>query len=76
MEGVALGLTRSHTFHADFFMAWDPTVHDMWWQNCINRLLNCSGGQLGNGKDLVGAAQPTYNGVKSWTHPQRLVPKP
>ena len=75
-DHMAPGQPKGHTFHADFFMAWDPTVHDMWWQNCINKLLNCSGGQLGNGKDLVGAAQPTYNGTKSWTHPQRLVPKP
>jgi len=73
---MAPGQPKGHTFHADFFMAWDPTVHDTWWQNCINKLLNCSGGQLGNGKELKGAAQPTYNGVRSWTHPQRLVPKP
>ena len=75
-DHMAPGQPKGHTFHADFFMAWDPTVHDMWWQNCINKLLNCSGGQLGNGKDLVGAAQPTYSGKASWTHPQRLVPKP
>ena len=75
-DHMAPGQPKGHTFHADFFMAWDPTVHDMWWQNCINKLLNCSGGQLGNGKHLVGAAQPTYNGKGSWTHPQRLVPKP
>ena len=43
-DHMAPGQPKGHTFHADFFMAWDPTVHDMWWQNCINRLLNCSGG--------------------------------
>ncbi len=59
-DHMAPGQPKGHTFHADFFMAWDPTVHDMWWQNCINKLLNCSAGQLGNGKALVGAAQPTY----------------
>ena len=73
---MAPGQPKGHTFHADFFMAWDPTVHNIWWQNCVNKLLNCSGGQLGNGQNLVGAAQPTYNGVKSWRHPQRLVPVP
>jgi len=73
---MAPGQPKGHTFHADFFMAWDPTVHDMWYANCIQKLLTCSGGQLGNGRELKGAAQPTYNGVGSWTHPQRLVPKP
>jgi hypothetical protein len=24
----------------------------MWTDNCINKLLNCSGGDLGNGKQL------------------------
>ena len=75
-DHMAPGQPKGHTFHADFFMAWDPSVHDMWWQNCINKLLNCSAGVLGNGKQLKGAAKPTYNGVQSWTHPQRLVPKP
>ncbi len=71
-DHMAPGQPKGHTFHADFFMAWDPTVHDMWWQNCINRLLNCSGGQLGNGMDLKGAGQPSYG----WKNPQRLVPSP
>jgi hypothetical protein len=44
------------TFHADYFEAWDPTVKAMWTDNCINRMLNCSGGDLGNGKQLKGAA--------------------
>jgi hypothetical protein len=44
------------TFHADYFEAWDPNVKAMWTDNCINRMLNCSGGDLGNGKQLKGAA--------------------
>jgi len=71
-DHMAPGQPKGHTFHADFFMAWDPTVHDMWWQNCINKLLNCSAGVLGNGKQLKGADQPTYG----WKHTARLVPKP
>lgn len=63
---------KGHTFHADFFMAWDQGVHDTWYANCIQKLLSCSGGQLGNGKDLKGAQQPNYG----WKHPQRLVPVP
>lgn len=66
------GHKRGDTFHTDFFMAWDPEVHDMWEKNCIDKMLNCSGGNLGNGK-----------GIKqklpfSWTANPRLVdlPKP
>jgi hypothetical protein len=44
------------TFHADYFEAWDPTVKAMWTDNCINKMLNCSGGDLGNGRQLKGAA--------------------
>ena len=71
-DHMAPGQPKGHTFHADFFMAWDPPVHDMWWQNCINKKLNCSAGVLGNGKQLKGADQPSYG----WTHPQRLVSVP
>ncbi len=67
---------KGYTFHADWFGAWDNTVMSMWWNNCINKMLNCSGGDLGNGKQLKGAAQPIYNGVLSWKHPQRLVAVP
>ena len=73
-DHMAPGQPKGHTFHADFFMAWDPSVHDMWWQNCINKLLNCSGGQLGNGKELKGAA--THNLMRTYKYSQRLVPKP
>ena len=44
------------TFHADYFEGWDPTVKAMWTDNCINKMLNCSGGDLGNGRQLKGAA--------------------
>ncbi len=40
------------TFHADWFGAWDDTVLAMWSDNCISKLLNCSGGDLGNGKQM------------------------
>lgn len=51
-------MTPGSTFHADWFGAWDQTVADMWHDNCINRLLNCSSGDLGNGKQLKG--NPTF----------------
>ena len=40
------------SFHSDFFSAWDPTVEQLWTTNCIDKLLNCSGGDLGNGQQL------------------------
>lgn len=58
---------RGDTFHADFFMAWDPTVHDMWEKNCIDKMLNCSGGDLGNGHRLKQSWEA------SWTASPRLV---
>lgn len=53
------GQPAGSTYHADFFMAWDPTAHRMFHDNCINKLLTCSGGDLGNGKQLIGASEAT-----------------
>jgi hypothetical protein len=68
MPGAAPG----STFHADYFEGWDNTVKDMWTDNCINKMLNCSGGDLGNGLQLKGADKPSYG----WRNPNRLVPIP
>jgi len=59
------GAKPGETLHADYMEAWVGTVKDMWTENCIEKALNCSGGDLGNGKQLIGAAQPTYG----WTNP-------
>ncbi len=48
----AMAMTPGSTFHTDWFGAWDDTVLKIWHDNCINKLLNCSGGDLGNGKQL------------------------
>jgi hypothetical protein len=40
--------------HGDYFENWDPTVKAMWFDNCIRKRLNCSGGDLGNGQQLKG----------------------
>lgn len=40
------------SFHTDWFGAWSDTVLQMWHDNCINKLLNCSGADLGNGFQL------------------------
>lgn len=71
-DHMAPGQPRGSTYHADFFGAWDDSVAKIWQANCIDKRLNCSGGNLGNGQSLKGAGQPSY-GQK---HPNRLVPIP
>jgi hypothetical protein len=58
------------TIHADWFGAWDDSVMKMWTDNCVNKLLNCSGGDLGNGLQLK-----MFNAF-SWTANPRVVPPP
>ena len=64
------------TGHSDYFMAWDDTVLDMFENNALNRLLNCSGGDLGNGLQIKGASQPypnyLYPNLSQWTAPEAL----
>ena len=55
-------LPKGSTFHADYFEAWDPGVKTLWTQNCIDKMLNCSGGDLGNGEQLKGAVDPGPEG--------------
>ena len=66
MPGAAPGTT----FHADWFGAWDNQAEAMWLDNCINKLLSCSGGDLGNGKQLK-----MFSGF-TWNATPRLVPIP
>ena len=66
------GTPAGTTFHADWFGGWDNTVEAMWIDNCINKHLNCSGGDLGNGLQIIGGAMPSYG----WSNPNRLVPIP
>ena len=51
MPGMAT-MRPGSTFHADWFGAWDDEVMKMWVDNCINKLLNCSGGDLCNGRQM------------------------
>lgn len=51
MEGMA-PMKPGSTWHADFFMAWDPAVKNAWEANCIDKLLNCSAGTIGDGTQL------------------------
>ncbi|WP_229953392.1 DUF1996 domain-containing protein [Parasphingorhabdus litoris] len=40
------------TFHTDWFGAWDDEALALWVANCIDKLLNCSGGELGDGRQM------------------------
>jgi len=64
------GGKRGATFHADFMMAWDPEVKKLWHSNCIDKLLNCSGGVLGDGRQMK------QSWPASWYASPRLVPVP
>lgn len=58
------------TLHADWFGAWDDRVMAIWTDHCIDRMLNCSGGDLGNGTKLKQTAP------FAWRAEPRLVPVP
>lgn len=60
------------TLHSDYMEAWVTEAKDMWMKNCIEKGLNCSGGDLGNGMQLIGASQPSYG----WTNPNPREPIP
>ena len=58
------------TLHGDWWGAWDNTIMAMWHDNCIDRMLSCNSGDLGNGKALK-----IYSGF-SWTANPKTVPLP
>ena len=49
------GAKPGATLHADYIEAWNPAAKAIWEANCIDKALSCSGGDLGNGKQLIGA---------------------
>lgn len=60
------------TLHADYIEKWDRRAKAAWHAHCIEKGLDCSGGDLGNGWQLRGAAQPAYG----WRHPSPVVNAP
>jgi hypothetical protein len=64
------GAKPGTTFRATWFGAWDNQIEGMWMQNCVNKKLNCSNGNVGNGKAIrAGSGYVT-------TASPRLVPLP
>lgn len=64
------GSPRGSSMHADWLGAWEDDILEAWHESCINKLLNCSSGDLGDGRGLVrGSSHPTDSSP-------RLVPIP
>jgi hypothetical protein len=54
------GAVPGSTWHMDYWEAWSPTVKATWHATCINQKLSCSGGDLGNGTQMIGANGPPW----------------
>ena len=71
-DAMLAGARPGQTLHADYMEAWVTAAKNMWMDHCIEKALSCSGGDLGNGKQLIGAGMPSYgwripNARVSWT---------
>jgi len=73
MPGMAPARPGS-TFHSDWFGAWDDDVMDAWHANCIDKLLSCNSGDLGNGWQMKRNALSPNPGILK-AEP-RVVPVP
>lgn len=41
------------TFHSDYFEAWEDDIRHRWEAGCIDKMLNCSDGDLGDGQVMA-----------------------
>jgi hypothetical protein len=51
--------TPGSTLHIDYFEAWSPQIKKIWEENCIDKQLSCSNGDLGNGTQIKGMDYPS-----------------
>lgn len=58
-DAMLPGAKPGATLHADYMEAWVTAAKNIWMDNCIDKALDCSGGDLGNGKQLIGAGRIT-----------------
>jgi hypothetical protein len=68
------GAKPGETLHSDYIESWVGKVKKMWQDNCINKGLDCSGGDLGNGLQLIGASKPSYGWINP--NPKSAMPMP
>ena len=66
------GDTPGSSAHADYIMAWNDKVMDRWMAACINKLLTCSDGNLGDGSKMI----PNALYKHAMAAPDRRVPVP
>jgi hypothetical protein len=59
------------SFHSDYFEAWEEPIRLRWEAACINKLLNCSDGDLGDGRIMLRGPYYPYGKISP-----RLVPVP
>lgn len=71
-DAMLRGAKPGQTLHADYMEAWVAQAKALWLTHCIDKGLSCSGGEMGNGTQLVGADQPAY-GWKN-PHPRAKAP--
>jgi hypothetical protein len=62
-DHMKTGAKAGETLHSDYMEQWVGKVKQMWQENCVAKGLDCSGGDLGNGLQLVGASKPSYGFV-------------
>lgn len=49
-DHMAPDMPRGYTFHTDYFMAWEDSILNRWMRACIDKLLTCASGNLGDGE--------------------------
>lgn len=52
-DHMAPGDVAGSTFHSDWFGAWEDEVLARWQAGCIDKMLNCSDGDLGDGAIMI-----------------------
>ena len=57
---IMAGKPAGSTFHADYMEAWDPATRLAWEAACIDKLLNCSDGTMGDGRKWKRPATFTF----------------
>jgi hypothetical protein len=60
MPGAAAG----STFHFDYWEGWSPPVKAEWEEHCLNEHRSCSGGDLGDGRQIKGSGPPPGGWVR------------
>lgn len=72
MPGMPV-MAPGSSFHADWYGAWDDATLRTWTANCIDKILSCSAGQLGDGTVM---RRPAGYGLVASPHLVPVPPRP